>query len=490
LTRVRQPPPLPTAEEDEEPAAAPARRPSRLRGFILGLFGIGLAWLVVSHSLIAYLAEAAPDLALVLSPDNATALTAVADRKLNLEDISGGEKPPLATTEKDQRVRLPSFARRGSSGMVAGPSPGDVERDPTGKPLERLPSNASDPALREEVRRMAERALAQEPYNSRALRILGQLADAENDDAAAKRLMEMAVRHSLRETAAVYWLMQEASDRKDFAETVRYADMLLRTRPQFMPQVVPVLAQIAENPAAVTALKKVLVDNPPWRSQFFHALLGAVTDARTPLELLLSVKDTDNPPTVTDLREYVTLLMRNNLVELAYYAWLQFLPHSQLSRMGLLFNGSFESEPSGMPFDWIIGQGSTVTVDFARRPDNRRRALQLEFGQGRADFRGVAQVVLLGPGSYVLKGQYMGHLMGRRGLEWQITCLGAQEPLATTPMALGQIEEWTDFEIPFTVPDADCRAQEVRLWLDARPGPEQLVTGTLWYDNMQIVRAP
>jgi tetratricopeptide (TPR) repeat protein len=454
------------------------------------VLGVGFTWLVVSQSLIAYLAEAAPDLALVLSPSNAAALTAVADRKLNFDDHGEDEKPPLDTTVKDPRVRLPSFARLGQRTLVTGPAALEVKRDQTGKATERLPSNASNPAVREEVRQLAVRALAQEPYNARALRILGQIADAAEDEAAARRLMEAAVRHSLRESAAVYWLMYEAFERKDYAETMRYADIFLRTRPQSMPQALPVLAQIAETPEAVVELKRVLVANPPWRSQFFRAVLGSITDARTPLDLLLSVKDTPDPPTRTDLRDYINVLMRNNFVELAYYAWLQFLPRSQLSRMGPLFNGSFESEPSGMPFDWMIAQGSTVTVDFARRSDDRRRALQLEFGHGRADFRGVAQVVLLGPGNYKLKGEFMGQLSGRRGLEWKITCLGMQEALAKTPMALGSIAEWTDFDTTFAVPDTDCRAQEVRLWLDARPGPEQLVSGTMWYDNLQIVRLP
>jgi len=42
----------------------------------------------------------------------------------------------------------------------------------------------------------------------------------------------------------------------------------------------------------------------------------------------------------------------------------------------------------------------------------------------------------------------------------------------------------------FAVPDADCKAQQVRLALDARSASEQLITGSIWYDQLQIVRAP
>jgi hypothetical protein len=55
-------------------------------------------------------------------------------------------------------------------------------------------------------------------------------------------------------------------------------------------------------------------------------------------------------------------------------------------------------------------------------------------------------------------------------------------------MMVGATAPWKDFEFSFTVPAAECRAQHLRLELDARMPSEQLVSGSLWYDDLAIER--
>jgi hypothetical protein len=465
-----------------------------LRTAVFLVLGAALAWQVLTHSLVAHLAEASPEAALSLRSDDPAALINISDRKLNLEQPS--RETPATSARGDSSNRIPSFARHAKKATGSETEPDEPEgaldqvKEPAA-PAERLPSNAGNPELRRQVGALAQTALAQDPMNARALRILGQIADAANEEAAASKLMQAAVDRSRRESVAVFWLMRESFERKDFATAVQHADVLLRTRPQVAPQVTPTLARIAEHKDAGPELKNMLATNPPWRAAFFSSLMRNITDARTPLDLLLGIKDTPTPPTTAELREYLALLMRNQFHELAYYVWLQFLPQEQLASAGLLFNGDFESRPSGLPFDWVISAGSGVAIDLARRQDDAgQRALLVEFGHGRADFRGVAQYVMLAPGNYVLKGQYRGQLVGRRGLEWRISCAGAELPIAKTTMVTGSVPAWTEFSVAFTVPDADCRAQQVRLALDARSASEQLVTGSIWYDKLQVTRAP
>jgi hypothetical protein len=55
-------------------------------------------------------------------------------------------------------------------------------------------------------------------------------------------------------------------------------------------------------------------------------------------------------------------------------------------------------------------------------------------------------------------------------------------------MMVGLARPWKTVEVSFTVPGPDCRAQQLRLSLDARMPSEQLVSGSVWYDELQIDR--
>src|SRR5262245_8663532 len=70
---------------------------------------------------------------------------------------------------------------------------------------------------------------------------------------------------------------------------------------------------------------------------------------------------------------------------------------------------------------------------------------------------GIAHFVMLPPGSYLLKGQYRGQLVGRRGLEGRISRAGAESPLARTPMVTGAVPAWT--RVLRRLCGAGCRLQ-------------------------------
>jgi hypothetical protein len=206
---------------------------------------------------------------------------------------------------------------------------------------------------------------------------------------------------------------------------------------------------------------------------------------------LLSVKQNGSaPPSAGELSPYVDFLIKRSFYDLAYYTWLQFLPEEQLSQAGHLFNGSFELEPSGAPFDWRFSQDTGATTKIASRPDDvAKHALFMQFGPGRAEFHGVRQLLMLPPGSYILKGQYQLDLISPRGLQWRISCVKATEPLAESVLYNGTAAEWTEFGVNFSVPEKNCPAQNLELVSGARSASEQFITGTAWFDDLVISSA-
>jgi hypothetical protein len=424
-----------------------ASRTDLIRAGLLAAFGFVLVWLVIS-SYATYQADVARDTALDLD-----ALDFV---------IASQDAAPHADSTTTKAGRAPDVPRR---------TPAD---------------------LRDQLRARAEGALLRDSLNARALRVLGQLADATGDEAHAKAFMEAAAHRSLRESIAVYYLMRKSYEHKDFADTAYYADALLRTRPQLVQQVTPILARMAENGDGANELKKLLDTNPPWRTQFFSALPYSISDVRTPLYLLLHLKETATPATANDLRSYLNFLIKHKFYDVAYYTWLQFLPPEELGNVGFLFNADFERPPSGLPFDWVINRGSGVTVDIVARPDEpQKRALSIEFGYGRIEFPGVYQLMMLTPGTYRFVGRYKGRLMGRRGLVWRITCAAGDAygaAIGQSSMMIGTAPDWKEFDFSFTVPRSDCRAQYIGLFLDARSASEQFVSGSVWYGDLAVSR--
>ncbi len=464
---------------------------------LTGLAGI-LLWQVVAKSFAAFLARDWPEMALRLNSTEPTALVTLADERINPAPIENGSDAPSASQQPSATKigttadGLAAWATLAMQAARTALSADTRDRQRPNAPPQLVVPSVAEPE-RNRARAEAELALIHDPLNARALRVLGQLSDSAGDDTKAAQLMQAATHRSWSETVASYWLMFKSFEKGDYATALYYADGFLRKRPQFIAQALPVLVRMAEseNENAVGALKTMLLSDPPWRSSLFSHLPSRMTDARTLLQLLLSVKESSFPPTLADLRGYLDFLIGRKFYELAYYTWLQFLQPEQLARVGFLANGSFETVPSGLPFDWLIARGSSgVTTDIALRPElDGEYALSLEFGPGRADFRGVTQLLMLAPGAYELKGKYKGELIGRRGLQWSIACAGVRrDPIGESRMFLGTVRTWTDFVVPFTVPDTNCRAQSLHLTLAARSASERLVSGSIWYDEMILTR--
>lgn len=460
------------------------------RTVVLAVSALVLTWLVVTRSFAAYLADAAPQAALWIDSGQPEALVNIADGAIEsaatsqLGTVSPARNPQQPEATSDGARRASNVAVTSSRAFDRAFS--DFESIGQNQSISRpvLPANATT------VRTWAETALKSEPLSAHAFRVLGQIADADRNDAAAYKFMHAASRLSLHDEFASYWLLRASARSNDYKSAIYYADVLLRTDPQSSRFVAPVLAGIIQNKDGAALVEKVLARNPPWRTEFIATLPNDVTDVRTPLTLLLALRQDPTPPKTADIVPYLNFLIAHKFYGLAYYTWLQFLSPNELRHVGFLFNGNFDGALSGAPFDWNITQGTGVMIDVAPRPDKAdQHVLMVDFEFGRVDYHSVTELVMLAPGTYQFHGQYQGNLLGPRGLKWRVVCAnGKSTSGGESPMITGVTQGWKNVAFTFTVPPQDCTAQYVRLDLDARMASEELVSGTILFDDLQISR--
>ena len=423
-----------------------------IRIVLLGILGVVLTYLVVTRSLTAFMAEAGPTTAPILvRAYNTGTLVELADSQLNAE-LTHDPKEASDVSPKNSEV-----------------------------------TQFSDQQIREWMKL----ALLDEPLNPRAQRILGQLAEKNDDAGLAEKYMLSAAKLSIRDDLASFRMMQLAYGKQDYDAVLKYADILLWRRPVFAKHITPVLATLADNDNTRPKVDALLLRGPSWRMAFFQHLPASITNIQTPLKLLLKLKEGQTPPRDREILYYLNFLLKNRLYDQAYYSWLQFLTPEQLTKAGFLFNGSFELALDLMPFNWTVPWNTGVTIDTPARFDNAsQKALRVTFSEDRVkNILLLSQFVVLAPGGYILEGRHKGELTGSRGLRWRILCYaqdGRRRSLGKGPMLIGKIPKWQKHEFDFVIPDRDCGAQRIELHLDARTLSERLISGSVWYDDIKI----
>ena len=465
----------------------------RPRTVVLAVVGLLIVWPIANSSLVSVYADRRPEIALLLSADEPAALIRRAERLLQRLDpaiaVSGGDGDPgngssddrwsLNNEPPNEPIANESGAPDKAVDVASATSVVDGSKLP-----DLIPSNEPNAKARELLRR----ALAREPANARALALLGLLADEDGDKDAARQLITSAAKRSQRVASAQAWLVDQAIQQQDWALAMQRVDALLRLHPNYTDALAPLITRIAEKEAAAPHLMAILATAPAWRRRFMTRVVNHITDARTPLDILLELNEGPAPPEQRELSAYIDFLMRRKLYDLAYYTWLQFLPSEQLATVGLLFNGSFETRPSGLPFDWVLPSRSAANVEVTRRPDRPdQRALLVELNDNSKDTVDLEQVVRLRPGRFVMEGRIMGELISRRGLKWEVRCLDSRgEAIGQSQLLSGQFKTWQVFTFTIDVPETDCTAQRVRLSFDARMRSERLVAGSVLFDDLVI----
>jgi hypothetical protein len=236
-----------------------------------------------------------------------------------------------------------------------------------------------------------------------------------------------------------------------------------------------------------------LRENPTWRQSLLNRVAQQDNEEVFPA-IMAALADSDASAATgagqqLDFawRLYFNRLVNEGKSQQAYAMWTGLLPAEQMATLGYIFNGSFETEPAGVPFDWsyTAPKGTTVRIEKGGAADGDS-ALAIVFGGGSINFQNVSQILLLSPGNYRLTGKVrMEDLKTTRGLQWILYCAGtgANSPIGQSPFFSGS-SDWDDFSFDAQVPDTGCAAQILRLVLPARIDAERKIQGRIWFDAM------
>ncbi len=331
-------------------------------------------------------------------------------------------------------------------------------------------------------------ALIADPFNGQHYRLLGQLHELAGNKTVAYNLMKEASEISAREMIAHELIFRTNIIDNHPLTALLYADRLFSFAPEAMPYYASAFGVIIKNDNSREELARLLMRNPNWRRGFFSQIVPkfAVDQTGAISALFSTLKKSPAPPTNYELNFFLSNLISAGKYHLAYQNWVTLRPSEHLNNPELINNGGFEEDPTGLPFDWTIAGGKEVRAQINTIAGPKvSRVLNVEFGNGRITFPNISQLMILTPGNYRIQGKYTGETTGKRGLFWTVSCYGGNK-IGTSDEIRGKIIHWRAFEFDIEVPEENCLAQRIFLKHDARSQSEQILSGSISFDDIKV----
>ncbi|MEJ7747079.1 MAG: hypothetical protein WKF61_10100, partial [Luteimonas sp.] len=247
----------------------------------------------------------------------------------------------------------------------------------------------------------ARRLLAMEPLEGRSFRILAQAAVATGDQAKALALYRIAARRSPRDIASRAWLVEYLLVNENYAAALRHIDAILRIAPSQERVLIPLLIRLSSDPAFALALSHRLRARPAWRAAFISGLQDEADPAIA--DRVAAALASDGGLSEGEVDGLIDGLIARNRWHHAYALWAS-TPAMAGRRLAPVYNGGFESIPTGHGFDWRTGDAVPgVDVEFAPVAGAQGQAAHVQFRDRAVAAVNLVQPLLLTPGAHRLR---------------------------------------------------------------------------------------
>jgi hypothetical protein len=346
-----------------------------------------------------------------------------------------------------------------------------------------FPPATSGDGTSAQPRAQIQAALARSPADGRLLRALAGLAGIDSE--AGQTYLRQALRLRPADVQTRAWLADGALARNDIAAAAAHLDAILRVAPQRATQLFPLLQDWLRRDGGVAAVTTVFAAAPPWRRGFFASAPAAPHEAslQAMARLLLALRRSAAPANLDEGAVVIDRLLQQGEYERGWLLWLAL--QAPGARTGpQLSNGDFEQPGPGRGFDWVLRSGGGASATLRPAPQRDSQALRVRFDPRPLQGASVAQTLLLAPGGYRLRGEFLaGRLAQGDALEWRIDCLAPRASRVAATALPVAAAGWTPFQLEFHIPAQDCRAQRLQLQASL---PGARLSGDAWFDNLGL----
>lgn len=278
----------------------------------------------------------------------------------------------------------------------------------------------------QEVRTKAIAALGQQAINAKAIRLLGYYFDAEGDSKKAERFIRLAAKLSRREVGAQLWLIEKSARSDDIPQTLAHYDIALRTTPIVKQVLFPRLLAALEVEGIRNALKPYISGKGEWANDFLVYATENGKDLRTLVDITVESGGLRNKK-IAKIQE---LALLSRLVVEGYFGEARrlYLEMPGASKKRLEDVGFATSDRDGRygPLGWKMIDDPDAGGGFSILTGAKQVSLSV-FANAATTRPVASKLIFLAKGRYKLVVQLAEFDDGNQGyLRWQLRCPTSQ----------------------------------------------------------------
>ncbi len=305
-------------------------------------------------------------------------------------------------------------------------------------------------------------AVAEQPLNPRALRVLGYVAMATNAETKGAALIAVAERQSRRDFGTQLWYIQEAVSKDDVAGALAHYDIALRTSQRGRDLLFPILLNALEDSDVQKGFVPYVKAKPIWLQSFMSYAIG---ENSQPVALASLVKQSGGLPVGAVYRTFEFQLLGSLATKGTADQIVEYFSTLRGAKAGVLTSAALDAQTTDArfaPLTWELLVTPEVGAHIRNDVPNGQTTLQIIAQPGQSAI--VAnKLMFLRPGKYSLKTSHsFSELTARPSLSFEMRCRGDRSGTIIGEVFANSVSNTTSGSMTFSV-GTDCQAQTLSI---------------------------